>query len=630
MEDTPLIGRTLAGRFQITGIIGEGGMATVYRGVQEGEPRSVAVKVMSPELARDKRFVRRFRREAKAASMLKHPNIVEILEFGVDGDVVYLAMECVEGYDLSLALHRERRLTEARAARIMIRVCEGLGAAHDLHIVHRDLKPDNVMIAAGADPGDDERVKVLDFGIAKILDDSDDGPALDPRAEPPSSARSMLTRVGTIVGTPAYMSPEQGRAEAVDARTDLYSCGVVLYELLTGKTPFDGETPMQVVMRHVNEPPKPPSSIVAVHPGLEAIIMKALAKFPAERQQNAGELAAELEALLPDLATARRSPGSAPLSPVRAPRPAAGAPVHPSPPSVSPSSVSPASGPPSEPPTIIRSPKVAAAQPPAPARSNSLPSKTIAMNVEPPLATKAPAFPTLNINLPDDFDADEEPSGERSPPPKTENGAAKEASPSSDVATTQPKPPVAPPEPLDAAPATPEAEPLPPPVDDEDDEDRTLVANPSPAADELGDTLLSPFASKAPAPASPPRSTAAIRDLSATIPLLESEPPADPKPPRPAPAIAPAPAPSPPAPAIPLAPAAVVAPAPKIALKIELAVDPVVAPRADALPAPPPLWKPSALKRRPMWVAPAAIALGVLIGAAVFAVLMGAIVLLSR
>jgi len=203
----------------------------------------------------------------------------------------------------------ERRLSEARAAGVLIQVCDALSAAHEQGIVHRDLKPENVMVIA--DPVDPrrEQVKVLDFGIAKILD----GDASDPDAPPSSLASSALTRVGVVVGTPAYMSPEQCRGEAIDARSDLYACGVLLFQLVTGKLPFQAESPFDYALKHVREPPPAPSSLVpAIHPGLEATILTALAKWPVERQESARAFGAELSLVLPELAQAPHPGGAVP------------------------------------------------------------------------------------------------------------------------------------------------------------------------------------------------------------------------------------------------------------------------------------------------------------------------------
>ncbi|MFO0611292.1 MAG: protein kinase [Polyangiaceae bacterium] len=493
-EDAPIIGRTLAGKFRVTGVIGEGGMATVYRALQEAEPKDVAIKVMNPDLAKDSRFVRRFRREAKAASMLKHPNTVNILEFGVDDGFVFLAMECVEGSDLALLLHRERRVSEARAANIVMQVCRALGAAHELSIVHRDLKPDNIMVLKKAEgaPANVEVVKVLDFGIAKILDE-EEGAAVDPRAEPVTAAKSLLTRVGTIVGTPAYMAPEQGRAEPVDGRTDVYACGVLLYELVTGRVPFSGETPMQVVMRHVNEPALPPSTFIPVHPDLEAVIMKALEKWPAQRQQTAGELAAELDRLLPHLAQQKRQAGEAPPSKILVdPR------------------VAPAEN---EPSTLVIEAGAAKAPSAAP-------------------AGHAPAFPTLNIDVPEDLmvGIDAKPK-------------APDIRPAAGMPYPMPKP--APPPPLEE-------------LDADSDDVRTLIAREAP-----GGALTAPAKDPLPplgARANPGERQASIPDLSTPIaftgaigsapnPAPKKAPAAPPaKPPSLGSAAAKAPAPAPTAP----------------------------------------------------------------------------------
>jgi len=403
MTETNLIGTTLANRIRITGIIGEGGMATVYRGGVEGQANEVAIKIMNPELAKESRFVRRFRREAKAASMLKHPNTVQIIEFGVDQGYVFLAMELLQGFDLAMLLHRERRIPEARAIQIVIQVCKALSAAHEQSIVHRDLKPDNIMLVK-APPGASlpvagmstaDFVKVLDFGIAKILDDDGDKSGGDPRAEPITQEKSMLTRVGTIVGTPAYMAPEQGRAEAVDPRTDLYACGVLLYELISGRVPFTGETPMQVVMRHVNEPPRPPSEYCTIHPDLERVIMRALAKWPSERQQNAEEMAFELLSVLPKVTKAAPAP-EAENPNLKTLVIETGPPIPAAPPPQIPARAAPAPRP------AAGAPAAAPATRPRPAAGAPARSPASAAKIPEPKPSP-PAFPTLNIEVPDDI-----------------------------------------------------------------------------------------------------------------------------------------------------------------------------------------------------------------------------------
>jgi serine/threonine-protein kinase len=316
MADTALIGQTIAGRFKITGFIGEGAMATVYRGVQDAEPRDVAVKVMHAHLARDATFAGRFRREAKAASLLKHPNTVHIVDYGDDGGNHYIAMELLSGQDLFEMLVLERRFPEERAARVVAAVCDALTAAHARGIIHRDLKPENVMIVP--DPNDPSReiVKVLDFGIAKVLEKDKAPPSSD--SDPSSLVASALTTVGVVVGTPAYMSPEQCRAEPVDARSDVYSCGILLYQLVCGRTPFTGDSPIEIAINQVRMPPDPPSSVVpGIHPQLEQIILKALEKWPAQRQQSAAEMRDELYAVLPLLGHDRKAlaDGKAPPPP---------------------------------------------------------------------------------------------------------------------------------------------------------------------------------------------------------------------------------------------------------------------------------------------------------------------------
>jgi serine/threonine-protein kinase len=303
-----LIGRTLGGRFKLTSFIGEGAMASVFRGEQSAEPHQVAVKVMHRGLTGDQSFLGRFQREARAAASIEHRNTVRILEHGRDRDVVYIAMELVAGQDLFEVLVRERRLSQARAARIVVQVGEALEAAHRHGVVHRDLKPENVMLIRDPVDPDAEVVKVLDFGIAKLLQgERSSGDVLRGRAD------SVITLVGTVIGTPEYMSPEQARGiPPIDARSDVYAAGVLLYQLVTGRLPFRGESPIDVILQHIERPPVPPRTLVpALHPGLERIILTALAKWPAERQQSARQLADELAALLPELEDPR--PGAAPI-----------------------------------------------------------------------------------------------------------------------------------------------------------------------------------------------------------------------------------------------------------------------------------------------------------------------------
>ncbi|MFO0554451.1 MAG: serine/threonine-protein kinase [Polyangiaceae bacterium] len=303
----PLVGRVLEDRFRIASFMRDGGMAQLFCATQEhaapDEPRHVAIKVLHPQFANDPELVRRFAREARLAARLHHPNIVRILHVGDDPALLFIAMELIVGEDLSVQLKKRGRLGEARAARIVMEIAEALSYAHGRGVVHRDIKPANVMLTTplAGDSGDAITVKLLDFGIAKVMD----GAAGRIAETAISLNRSMLTNVGDLVGTPRYMSPEQGRAEAVDHRADLYSLGVLLFELVTGKPPFDGETALQVVARHVqDEPPAPRELVPDIHPDLERLVLSLLKKQPSERPQSARAVRDELARLMPELSIA--------------------------------------------------------------------------------------------------------------------------------------------------------------------------------------------------------------------------------------------------------------------------------------------------------------------------------------
>jgi len=312
----PLLGRVLAGRFRITGFIGEGAMASVFRGVdltQQGPAADVAVKVMHAHLAGDPTFTGRFRLEAQAAARLQHPNSVRIVDCGAEDKQHYIAMELIQGRDLAEILTLERRMAPARACRLLAGVCAALAAAHAQNIVHRDLKPENVMVVDTPEVRGGETVKVLDFGIAKLLD----APAKKEGDDGPSSA---LTRVGTVVGTPAYMSPEQCRGQPVDGRSDLYTCGILLYQLITGKLPFWSDSPFEIAAKQVREPPTPPSHHVdGLDPELEQLILRTLSKSPADRLPRADDLRDALVALEPRQAEQRLTPRTGPPGSRRVP-----------------------------------------------------------------------------------------------------------------------------------------------------------------------------------------------------------------------------------------------------------------------------------------------------------------------
>jgi serine/threonine-protein kinase len=312
----PILGRTIAGKFLVEAYLGGGAMGAVYRAKQLALDKDVAIKILHGDHAGDATYVARFQREAKAASRLDHPNSMRVIDFGQEADgLLYIAMEFLDGRDLFRVLQQEWPLAPMRIADVLSQALAALAVAHDMGIVHRDLKPENIMLLPGTD--DEGRphdiVKVCDFGIAKFTDRRDGTP---------QTGGQRLTTQGIVVGTPEYMSPEQGKGEALDARSDIYAMGVILYQLLTGRVPFEAETALGVVLKHVTEEPVPPSS---AHPPsdrrLESICLKAMRKKREERYQSAREMRTELRAVVGSTdpmalaATQRLSAVTAPTAP---------------------------------------------------------------------------------------------------------------------------------------------------------------------------------------------------------------------------------------------------------------------------------------------------------------------------
>jgi serine/threonine-protein kinase len=262
--------RQFGRRYRVTERIGSGGMADVYKAQDEVLGRTVALKVLHPHYAKEEGFVARFRQEAQAAANLSHPNVVNIYDWGRDGEDYYIAMEHVRGTDLKSLVSEKGPVDPLKAAGYGEQVCSALAVAHGYGIVHRDIKPQNIIVTP------DGTVKVTDFGIARAGD-------------------SSLTQTGSVLGTAQYISPEQAQGRPLGPAADLYSLGVVLYEIVTGKVPFDGDTPITVALKQVNETPKTPTELSdKIPPSLEAVIMRAMQKDPAERYSSAEEMKADL------------------------------------------------------------------------------------------------------------------------------------------------------------------------------------------------------------------------------------------------------------------------------------------------------------------------------------------------
>lgn len=274
-----LTGELIDGRYLLSRIVASGGMATIYAAIDQRLDRQVAVKIMHPHLAQDEHFVERFIREAKAAASLSHPNIVAVLDQGWNqGGVpcVFIVMELIEGATLRDYLHEQGSLSIERSLQIMIPVASALAAAHRLGIVHRDIKPENILISK------EGRIKIADFGLAR-------GALL---------GSTMTAESSVILGSVSYLSPEQVQRGVADARSDVYSFGIVLFELLTGQKPFQGEDPVQIAIKHVNDRvPKPSSIKPTLHEDIDALVLRATNFDPDKRPKDANELVAEMRAL---------------------------------------------------------------------------------------------------------------------------------------------------------------------------------------------------------------------------------------------------------------------------------------------------------------------------------------------
>lgn len=266
-----LINRTLDKRYTILERIGGGGMADVYRAHDKLLDRSVAVKVLRSQFTSDEEFVTRFRREAQAAARLSHPNIVNIYDVGCDEDIYYIVMEYISGETLKERIQRAGQLSIESAVRIALEIAEALENAHQNGLVHCDIKPHNILTTKAG------RIKVTDFGIAKAV------------------TSATMTHTGTIIGSVHYFSPEQAKGAAVGAKSDIYSLGVVMYEMLTGTVPFNGETPISIALKHLQEEPRPlRESNPDVPPLVEAIVLKAMAKEPDQRFNDISEMITDL------------------------------------------------------------------------------------------------------------------------------------------------------------------------------------------------------------------------------------------------------------------------------------------------------------------------------------------------
>lgn len=285
----PLIGTVLAGNYEILEVLGQGGMGVVYRGKHSLMERVVAIKMLLSQLISDTNSVKRFQQESKAAARLKHPHIIDVYDFGISpAGQPYIVMEFLEGTPLSDLIKKEGQIGVERSIKLISQACDALDHAHKQGVVHRDLKPSNIVLTQYDEETD--YVKVVDFGVAKLIEVGN------------NNEGQRLTQAGEVCGSPVYMSPEQCMGQDLDARSDIYSMGIVLYETLTGKLPILGKTMVDTMSKHISEPPVPFNEArpdLYIPERLEWVVLKAMAKDPAQRHQTMEEFKVDLDLAIP-------------------------------------------------------------------------------------------------------------------------------------------------------------------------------------------------------------------------------------------------------------------------------------------------------------------------------------------